>query len=527
MVFKTRQAGVLLPVFSLPSKYGIGTFGKEAYDFIDKLKMGKQSYWQVLPHGPTGFGDSPYQPYSTFAGNAYFIDLEMLIEEGLLAAYEVEECDWGSDPASVDYDAIAKSRFKMLRLAYSRDDRYADSDEYKKFTAHNAYWLEDYALYMALRDEKGKSWLEWDKAEKLKEEKAMAQAKVRLADDIEFYRYVQYLFFSQWAKLKAYANKNGIELIGDIPIYLSLDSADVWSNRHLFDLKKDGHPKEVAGCPPDAFSATGQLWGNPLYLWKVHKEENFRWWVSRMKAIFEMYDVVRIDHFRGFEKFYSIPAKDTTAENGKWKKGPGIDLFNAIKAELGDVKIIAEDLGTITPGVKKLLDETGYPGMKVMQFAFTKGVESDYLLHKHVQNCVVYAGTHDNQTSKGWFDSLTWEEKNYAGQYMMFYTEEWEKNRFIRHTLSSVANLVIIPIQDYLELGDEARVNTPGTAVNNWKWRLLPEQFDDETCRYMDYVLTLYYRDNKILEKERLEKEKAEKAAKEAEEQTETETAEE
>lgn len=521
MVFEKRQAGVLLPVFSLPSKYGIGTFGKEAYNFIDKLKAGKQSYWQVLPHGPTGFGDSPYQPYSTFAGNPYFIDLEMLIEEGVLTAEDCDSCNWGETPSYVDYEAIAKNRFAVLRKAFENDEKYLSSKEYKAFEKHNAYWLEDYALYMALRAEKNTSWLNWEKGEKLKEDAAMEAAKQRLATDIAFQKYMQFQFFKQWAALKKYANKNGIELVGDIPIYLSLDSADVWSNKHLFDLKKDGSPKEVAGCPPDAFSETGQLWGNPLYLWKVHKEENFAWWVSRMKAIFEMYDVVRIDHFRGFEKFYAIPAKDETAENGKWKKGPGIDLFNAIKAELGDVKIIAEDLGTITPGVRKLLDETGYPGMKIMQFAFSKGVESEYLLHKHIKNCVVYAGTHDNQTSKGWFDSLTWEEKNYAGQYMMFYTEEWEKNRFIRHTLSSVANLVIIPIQDYLELGDEARVNTPGTAVNNWKWRLLPEQFDDETCRYMDYVATLYYRDNKILEKERIAKEAAEKAEKEAEEKTE------
>ncbi len=524
MVFEKRQTGVLLPVFSLPSRYGIGTFGKEAYNFIDKLKAGKQSYWQVLPHGPTGFGDSPYQAYSTFAGNAYFIDLEMLIEEGLLTREECDSCNWGENPAAVDYEAIAANRSKMLKLAFERDTEVSDTTEYKQFVKHNEYWLPDYALYMALRDENGKSWLEWKKEEKNKEETAMEAAKQRLSKEIGYYFYVQYLFFKQWASLKKYANKNGIELIGDIPIYISLDSSDVWSNRHLFDLKKDGSPKEVAGCPPDAFSKTGQLWGNPLYLWKVHKEENFAWWVSRMKAIFEMYDVVRIDHFRGFEKFYSIPAKDETAENGKWKKGPGIDLFNAIKKALGDVKIIAEDLGTITPGVRKLLDETGYPGMKIIQFSFTKGVESDYLLHNHIKNCVVYAGTHDNQTSKGWFDSLTWEEKNYAGQYMMFYTEEWEKNRFIRHTLSSVANLVIIPIQDYLELGDEARVNTPGTAVNNWKWRLLPEQFDDETCRYMDYVATLYYRDNKILEKEAAEK--AAQEAKVAAEKEETEKAE-
>ncbi|MBQ5326780.1 MAG: 4-alpha-glucanotransferase, partial [Oscillospiraceae bacterium] len=359
---------------------------------------------------------------------------------------------------------------------------------------NNAHWLGDYALYMALRDENNGPWTQWRTEEKLREEAAMEAAKERLKEEIGYYCFVQFMFFEQWAALKKYANKNGVQLIGDIPIYLGLDSADVWANKHLFDLKKDGQPKEVAGCPPDAFSKTGQLWGNPLYLWKAHKEEGFSWWISRVKALFNMYDVVRIDHFRGFEKFYSIPAKDKTAENGKWKKGPGIELFDAIKAELGDVKIIAEDLGYITPGVRKLLDETGYPGMKIMQFAFTKGVESDYLLHNHIKNCVVYTGTHDNQTAKGWYESLTWEEQNYSGQYMMFYTEKWEKNRFIRHTLSSPANLVMVSLQDYLELGDEARINTPGTAVDNWQWRLKPEQFDDETCRYMAYVAELYYR---------------------------------
>ena len=494
MVFEKRKAGVLLPVFSLPSKYGIGTFGKEAYNFIDKLKEGKHSYWQVLPHGPTGFGDSPYMAYSTFAGNAYFIDLDMLVEEGYLTEEDCTSLSWGDNPSRVDYDAVSKGRKKLLKLAYTNGKNIFKTKAYKTFEENNAHWLGDYALYMALRDENNGPWTQWRTEEKLREEAAMEAAKERLKEEIGYYCFVQFMFFEQWAALKKYANKNGVQLIGDIPIYLGLDSADVWANKHLFDLKKDGQPKEVAGCPPDAFSKTGQLWGNPLYLWKAHKEEGFSWWISRVKALFNMYDVVRIDHFRGFEKFYSIPAKDKTAENGKWKKGPGIELFDAIKAELGDVKIIAEDLGYITPGVRKLLDETGYPGMKIMQFAFTKGVESDYLLHNHIKNCVVYTGTHDNQTAKGWYESLTWEEQNYSGQYMMFYTEKWEKNRFIRHTLSSPANLVMVSLQDYLELGDEARINTPGTAVDNWQWRLKPEQFDDETCRYMAYVAELYYR---------------------------------
>ncbi len=497
MVFDKREAGVLLPIFSLPSKYGIGTFGKEAYNFIDKLKKAKQSYWQVLPHGPTGFGDSPYQSYSTFSGNSYFIDLELLQEKNLLTKEECESINWGEDEGYVDYDAVSKGREILLRKAFERDN-YKSSDEYKEFIRTNNYWLEDYALFMALKDENNqKPWYLWTTEEKMREETAINKSKKRLNGKIEYYIYIQFLFFSQWRNLKQYANENNIKIIGDIPIYVSLDSADVWANKHLFDLDENGKPNQVAGCPPDAFSETGQLWGNPVYIWAEHKNDNYRWWISRLKAIFDMYDVIRIDHFRGFEKFYAIPSNHKTAENGKWEQGPGLDLFKEIKNKLGDVKIIAEDLGYITSEVRKLLKDTGYPGMKVMQFAFKKGVNSEYLLHNHIKNCVVYTGTHDNQTSKSWYEDMTWEEKNYAGQYMGFYTEVWDKNRFIRHTMSSPANLVIVPIQDYIELGDEARINTPSTVENNWKWRLKIDQFDDECCRYMAYISNLYYRDNR------------------------------
>ncbi len=495
MVFEKRQAGVLLPVFSLPSKYGIGTFGKEAYKFIDNLKKAKQSYWQVLPHGPTGYADSPYQSYSSFAGNPYFIDLELLQEKNLITKEECDNFIWFTDENYIDYDKVSEGRAILLRKAFERDN-YIEILEYKNFIKENSYWINDYALFMALRDENDKkSWHLWKTSEKMREEKAIKDAEKRLEKEINYYIYVQYLFFSQWSALKKYANENGIQIIGDIPIYLSLESSDVWANRRLFELNSDGEPKRVAGCPPDEFAKTGQLWGNPLYLWNVHKKDKFKWWISRMRAIFNMYDVVRIDHFRGFEKFYSIPADAETAENGEWVNGPGIELFNTIKSELGDVKIIAEDLGYITPEVRKLLNDTGYPGMKVMQFAFKKGVNSEYLLHNHIKNCVVYTGTHDNQTSKSWFEGMSWEERNYTGQYMGFYTEEWDKNRFIRHTMSSTANLVIVPLQDYLELGDEARINTPSTVENNWQWRLKQNQFDDECCRYMAYIANLYYRD--------------------------------
>ena len=490
----SRAAGILLSISSLPGEYGIGCFSKSAYDFVDWLKEAGQTYWQILPLGPTSYGDSPYQSFSTFAGNPYYISLEALINEGVLTKEECDAADLGNKPNDISYHKLYDHRYPLLRLAYERS-QISENPDYIKFANENDWWLSDYALFMAVKDRfDGKPWTDWAEDIRLRYPNAMDYYRRELYFDIEFQKYLQFKFFEQWHQLKAYANSKGIQIIGDIPIYVAMDSADAWAHPELFQLDEKNVPIAVAGCPPDGFSATGQLWGNPLYAWKVHKEEGFKWWVSRVKALFEMYDVVRIDHFRGFEKFYSIPAKDETAENGKWKTGPGIDLFNAIKAELGDVKIIAEDLGHITAGVRKLLDETGYPGMKIMQFAFTKGVESDYLLHNHIKNCVVYTGTHDNQTAKGWYESLTWEEQNYSGQYMMFYTEVWEKNRFIRHTLSSPANLAIVSLQDYLELGDEARINTPGTAVNNWKWRLTPEQFDDETCRYMAYVTELYYR---------------------------------
>ncbi|MEG0019843.1 MAG: 4-alpha-glucanotransferase, partial [Oscillospiraceae bacterium] len=455
----------------------------------------RQGYWQVLPQGPTSYGDSPYQSFSTFAGNPYFIDLVKLIDQGLLMKWECDECYFGDNQNYIDYKALYDTRLGLLKRAFDRADISQD-ENYASFKKENEFWLEDYALYMAIKtDNGGVSWQEWQRPLKTRQPQALENAGQRLSREVEFYRYIQFLFFEQWNRLKRYANDSGIEIIGDLPIYVALDSADVWANPELFHLDEDFAPIEVAGCPPDAFSMTGQLWGNPLYDWQQHTKTGFSWWLKRIKSTLTMYDVVRIDHFRGFDEYYAIPYGSETAERGVWKKAPGEELFQAIKQQLGQARIIAEDLGVITPTVKSLLAKTGYPGMKVMQFAFYKGCNSDYLLHNHIKNSVVYTGTHDNRTSKGWFCDMSWIDKNYAGQYMGFATEEWDKNRFLRHVMSSPANLVIVPIQDYMELGDEARINTPSTMGNNWKWRMSKGQFTPDICRYMAYITRLYFRE--------------------------------
>lgn len=496
MVFKKRSVGVLLPVFSLPGKYGIGSFGKEAYKFIDFLKDANQGYWQVLPQGSTSYGDSPYQSFSTFAGNPYFINLETLIKTGLLTKEECDACDFGDVATDINYKALYDNRFILLKKAYQIDQiRY--SQQYKEFEDKNAYWLEDYATFMAIKDANGGiSWLEWDAQIKNREPKALEQAREQLKEEISFYKYLQFQFFAQWLALKRYANSNGIEIIGDIPIYVSIDSADVWANIQLFDLNDNREPNAVAGCPPDAFTASGQLWGNPLYNWQQHEATGFEWWIKRIRESFYMYDVVRIDHFRGFDEYYVIPFKDKTAENGTWQKAPGVKLFEAIKAQLGEVKIIAEDLGHITDTVRELLAKTNYPGMKVMQFGFSKGYESDYLLHRHIKNSVVYTGTHDNNTSKGWYESLNDADKEYSASFMGFRTTDncWDKDKFLRHTLSSSANLVIVPLQDYMGLGEDARINIPSTIGQNWRWRIEKLEQLEHLSDYMAKLAKLYYR---------------------------------
>ena len=361
-----RRSGMLLPVASLPSKYGIGTFSKEAYDFIDMLHDAGQSLWQILPLGPTGYGDSPYQSFSTFAGNPYFIDLDELVKEGILSQEECNSYDWGNNEEYINYEKIYSSRFKILYKAYKRND-IGNNKKFNAFCHKNRWWLDDYALYMSIKNfYDGKSWIEWDKDIRERNEDSLLNYENKLREEVEFYKYLQYLFYQQWHKLKAYANKKGISIIGDIPIYVSLDSADTWANPELFQLNKECLPKAVAGCPPDSFCETGQLWGNPLYDWEYHKFTDYKWWIQRIESSFDLYDIVRIDHFRGFDEYYSIPYGDKTAINGTWEKGPGMELFKYVKDALGEVDIIAEDLGFLTDSVKKLLDDTGYPGMKIL-----------------------------------------------------------------------------------------------------------------------------------------------------------------
>ena len=480
-----RASGVLLPVASLPSKYGIGCFSKEAYDFIDKLKEAGQSYWQILPLAPTSYGDSPYQSFSSFAGNPYFIDLETLIEDGLLTKKECDACDFGSDPKKIDYGKIYEERFPLLKLAYERSDIHGDPD-FEKFVRENAGWLEDYALFMAVKQcFGGASWSEWAEDIRKRWGYSMDYYKREYAENIEFYKYIQYLFHVQWKRLKAYANENGIQIIGDIPIYVAFDSSDAWANPAMFQFDGENMPIAVAGCPPDAFSATGQLWGNPLYKWDYHRQTDYDWWCRRIDHCFKLYDVVRIDHFRGFDEYYSIPFGDLTAENGHWEKGPGMDLFRALNRRLGEKQIIAEDLGFLTPTVRQLLKDSGYPGMKVLEFAFDATQSSAYLTHKYQENCVVYTGTHDNQTLQGWYKTLDSAGKrfavNYLGNAWTPVSEiHWD---YIRLALRSVARLAIIPFQDYLGLGDEARINEPSTLGKNWRWRMDPKAFTPQLAR--------------------------------------------
>ena len=481
----SRAAGILMPITSLPGKYGIGCFSKEAYRFVDWLKEAGQTYWQILPVHPTSYGDSPYQSFSTFAGNPYFIDLEELIREGLLTAGECDSADFGRYRDDIDYQAIYNSRYSLLRKAYQRSD-ISRNPEYQRFLEENRWWLDDYALCMALKNFfDGKCWNEWPEDIRLRWGYAMDYYRRELYFDIEFQMFLQYHFFRQYWRLKKYANENHIQIIGDIPIYVAMDSADTWAHPELFQLDENNVPTAVAGCPPDGFSATGQLWGNPLYRWDYHRQTGYQWWLSRLWYVFRMYDVTRIDHFRGFDEYYSIPYGDKTAQNGHWEKGPGIDLFRCVEWSLGWHEVIAEDLGYVTDTVRQLVRDSGFPGMKVLEFAFDSrdsGSANDYLPQNYTENAVVYTGTHDNETVVGWFDTICSQDRALARNYLCdYYTPEEELYKpFIALALSTVAKWCIIPIQDWLGLDNASRMNAPGTVGTNWSWRLKAGQVTEK-----------------------------------------------
>lgn len=486
----TRSAGILMAISSLPNKYGIGTFGTSAYQFVEFLHKASQKYWQILPLGHTSYGDSPYQTFSAFAGNPYYIDLDFLKNEGLLEENEYSHMEHVSN--QVDYGFVYYYRYPILKLAFSR---FVKNDEYDKFLENNKDWLEDYALFMALKDyHEGKSWLEWSKEYKTKDKKALSQFKKTHQEKIDFWYFIQFYFFKQWFNLKQYANKLGIQIIGDIPIYVAMDSCDVWSNVEYFQIDENYQPLKVAGCPPDDFTADGQLWGNPVYNYKNLEKDGYAWWIKRMRKSFEMYDVVRIDHFRGFEAYWSIPYGSVNAKHGKWVKGPNVKLFKAMEKEIPNMNIIAEDLGFLTEGVYKMIAKLKYPGMKVLEFGFDPWGNSEHAPHNIVENSIVYTSSHDLPTIKDWFSKLSYDNKRYILEYLRLENENKVTEGMIKTALGSIGKLVIVPLQDYLELGEEGRMNTPSTLGNNWKWCASEDQIIDDLAYRISYWTRLYRR---------------------------------
>lgn len=489
-----RSSGVLMHISSLPSPYGIGTLGKEAEKFVDFLVKAKQSYWQVLPICPTSYGDSPYQSFSSFAGNPYFIDLDTLCKEKLLTRKECQSYAWGQDSARVDYGVLYQNRYPLLHKAFARFQNNLPED-YEGFCAEQGEWLEDYALFMALKDAHGGvSWSEWEEDIRLRREDAMQRVREELSQEVEFWKMLQYLFYKQWNSLKSYANGKGIGIIGDVPIYVAMDSADVWANPSQFYLDGNLVPIDVAGCPPDAFSADGQLWGNPLFRWDVMKQDNYSWWKKRLERMSKLFDVVRIDHFRGFESYYAIPFGDKTAKNGEWRKGPGIELFHAIEKDLGRLNIIAEDLGFLTEAVRKMLEESGFPGMKLIQFAFDTREDGDYLPHNYNTNSVVYAGTHDNDTILGWMKTAPRPCVAFAKDYLNLSKEEGYNWGVMRAVWASVSDTAVVTMQDLLGIGSEGRMNTPSTLGCNWMWRMQKGAVDSKLIRRICKQVELYGR---------------------------------
>ena len=489
-----RCSGILMHITSLPGPYGVGTMGKQAFSFIDFLHSAGQSCWQILPLNPTGYGDSPYQSCSTFAGNHYLIDLELLAEEGLLEKSELDEITWCRSEAKVDFGLLYENRLKVLRKAFAR---HGETEEFARFRAVNDSWLPDFAAYMVLKDRfGGKPWYEWPEGLRSRTDNYI-EAAVEYAgyEGYQFYCFVQYLFFKQWNALRDYAHSKGIRIIGDVPIYVPYDSVEVWKEPQLFQLDEHLVPTAVAGCPPDAFTADGQLWGNPLYDWQAMEKENFAWWIRRLEAAGKLYDVVRLDHFRGLESYWSVPYGDKTARNGKWVKGPDMAFVRAIRQALPELDMIAEDLGYLTQEVLDLRNGSGYPGMKVLEFAFDVKEPADYLPHTYTANSVVYTGTHDNMTMRQWFDTADAESVAYAAAYMHLTEQEGYVWGTVRTAFASVSDTCIIPMQDILDLGAEARMNFPGTlSDSNWTWRLKDGIITNVLAEKLLALTTLYDR---------------------------------
>ncbi len=485
-----RKAGILMHISSLPSPYGIGSYGQSAYAFVDFLHEAKQTCWQLLPLGPTSYGDSPYQTFSAFANNPYFIDLDMLINDGLLNKNEARTS--GTNPLTVDYQKLYQDRFRILKKAFDRFDQ--QDENYLAFLKEESYWLSDYALFMAIKHAHGgKSWLYWGDHIRLRDQDVINHLKVQLKDEVEFHYFMQYQASKQYQALKLYANARGISIIGDMPIYVSFDSSDVWAHPEMFELDEKNIPIEVAGVPPDHYSEDGQLWGNPLYKWSYMKDHGYAWWIERVRHSSKLFDMVRIDHFIGFVNYFAIKYGDKTAVKGIWKKGPGDDLFDAIKSAIKGVNIIAEDLGVVTPPVREVLKKTGFPGMKLLQFAFDAKESSEYLPHFYEKNMIAYTGTHDNMTTKTWFESLPKADLAYCLDYIN-HTSGNRVDSLIKTTLGCVADTAIIPIQDYLHLGKVGRMNTPSTLGGNWIWRVDKNDLTIDLCNKIKSFTYLYSR---------------------------------
>ena len=488
-----RESGILMHITSLPGPYGIGTMGAAAYRMVDFLSRAGQAYWQILPLNPTGFGDSPYQALSSQGGNHYLIDLDLLKDQGLLKQQELESLDWGSQPDRVDFGKLYQNRIPVLETAYRR---FRPDEHYRRFLEENQWWLEEYALFMAIKTEQdGKPWTQWPQSLRDHDPQALAEKARQLEDTVNFHKFLQYQFQTQWQALRAYAKDRGIQIIGDVPIYVPLDSADVWANGELFQLDENRQPVVVAGCPPDSFTVDGQLWGNPIYRWEEMGRQGYRWWIRRLEAAEKLYDVIRLDHFRGFESYWQVDAREKTARNGQWVKGPGMDFIRTIQKALPKLPFIAEDLGYVTQQVRQLQLDSGYPGMKVLEFAFDSREDSDYLPHLYPVDSVCYTGTHDNVTLKQWFDEASIQDIAYAKAYLGLNWEEGYVRGMIRGAMSSVSRLCVVQIQDYLELGKEARMNFPGTLSQwNWTWRAEPGFDSDALAREIFHLTQLYGR---------------------------------